>query len=36
MTLCGGCEGYIALKGGEEAIAVAERRVFGHFNNLEL
>ena len=31
MTLCSGCEGYVALEGGEEAISVAERRSFGHF-----
>ena len=36
MTLCGGCEGYVALEGGEEMIAVAQRRVLGHFYDLEL
>ena len=36
VTLCGGCEGNVALKCGEEAIAVAQRRVLGHFNKLEL
>ena len=36
MRLCGGCEGYVALEGGEEAIAIAERRLLGHFYNLEV
>ena len=31
MTLCGGCEGYVALESGEEAIAVAKRRLLRHF-----
>ena len=30
---CGVCEGHVALEGGEEAVAVAERRMFGHFYN---
>ena len=36
MTLCGGCEGYVALKGGEEAVAIAERRLLGHVYSLEV
>ena len=36
MTLGGGCEGYVAMEGGEEAVAVAEGRVFGHLDDLDL
>ena len=36
MTLSGGCEGYVALEGGEEAITVAERRMLRHVCDLEL
>lgn len=34
MTLGGGCEGYVALEGGEEAIAVAEGRLLRHLCGL--
>ena len=36
VTLGGGCEGYVAVEGGEEAVAVAERGVLGHIHDLLL
>ena len=36
MTFGGGCEGYVALEGGEEAIAAAERGLLRHVHGLEL
>ena len=36
MTLSGGCEGYVALEGGEEAITVAKRGRLRHVCDLEL